>query len=272
MPTPVPDGSDTQPGHRRVLDSLQSDRARAVMLAVLTVAAAGAILLTAKPVLAPILFGLVVGIVVSPIADTLYRLGVPRVIVAAALLAISSGLLVLAFLAIEPLISSVAGRLPEIRSEIREWMATASDLLRGIENLSDEIERTVGAEAMASDEAPQLPTVMDAILLAPNFGASVLIFVGTLFFFVLTRADLYASAGPLRDALMRADDSVARYFGAVTVVNLGLGVCTALALSLVGLDNAVLWGLAAGVLNYVLYLGPLTIMFGLLVAGMVQFG
>ena len=115
-------------------------------------------------------------------------------------------------------------------------------------------------------------SLMDAIWLAPNLGATILIFVGTLFFFVLTRGDLYDAAGPLRRALYHADRAVARYFAAVTVVNLGLGTATAIVMSLIGLENAVLWGLAAWLLNYVLYLGPLAIMGGLLVAGMMQFG
>lgn len=247
------------------------------MLLVLTVFAAGAILIYAQEVLAPICFALVVGIVISPVAERLHDLGVPRVVIAGGLMALASGLLTITFLLIEPLLSTLAFRLPEIRAEIEVWVETLSGLMRGLQDLSQEIEATMGDGAGAgetdpgSDLGPDLPTVMDALWLVPNIGAKLLIFAGTLFFFVLTRTDLYDSAGALRDELYAADRAVARYFAAVTVVNIGLGAATAAVLTVIGLDYAVLWGLAAAVLNFILYLGPLAIMASLLVAGLVQF-
>lgn len=225
----------------------------------------------AREILVPVCFALVVGIVASPLADRLNGWGVPRVAVASALLILTSGCLALVFILLEPLLNSMSARLPEIRAEIEGWIQSASGLIRGIETLSNEIEQTIGATD-AGEEAPNLPTVMDALWLAPDLGASVLIFAGTLFFFMLTRADLYEAAGQFSDTLFKADRAVARYFVAVTFVNVGLGVATAVVLSLIGLNNALLWGLAAGILNYILYLGPLTILFSLIVAGMVQFG
>lgn len=254
------------------IDILTAPRARSVMLFILTLFAAGGIMIWARPVLAPMCFALVVGIVASPLADRLHDWGVPRIAVAAALLILTSGSLVLGFVLLEPLLSAMAARLPEIRAEIEGWVQSASGLIRGLETLSNEIEQTVGAASDSDDAAPELPTVMDALWLAPDLGASVLIFAGTLFFFMLTRADLYGAAGRFSETLFKADRAVARYFMAVSIVNVTLGVAVAVVMSLIGLNNAVLWGLAAGLLNFILYLGPLTILFGLLVTGMVQFG
>jgi predicted PurR-regulated permease PerM len=50
---------------------------------------------------------------------------------------------------------------------------------------------------------------------------------------------------------------VGRYFGTVALINLGLGCATALALWALGMPNAILWGVLAGVLNFVPYLGPI---------------
>ncbi|APX13620.1 AI-2E family transporter [Tateyamaria omphalii] len=240
------------------------------MLFILTIFAVGGIMMWARPVLAPMTFALVVGIVASPLADRLHDWGVPRIAVAAALLVLTSGALVLGFVLLEPLLNSMAARLPEIRAEIEGWVQSASGLVRGIETISNEIEQTVGASD-ADGAAPELPTVMDALWLAPDLGASVLIFAGTLFFFMLTRTDLYAAAGRFSGTLFQADRAVARYFLAVSIVNVALGVAVAVVMSVIGLNNAVLWGLAAGLLNFILYLGPLTILFGLLIVGMVQF-
>lgn len=174
------------------------------------------------------------------------------------------------FLALEPLFTSLVSKLPKIRAEVQNWAETVQGMLRGIEELSAELERTVGTGSDI-DLGESIPTVMDALLLAPNFGAQVLIFVGTLFFFSLARNEIYAAAGGFRDTLFTADRAVSRYFAAVRLVNTGLGVATALALTLVGVNNAILWGFAAGVLNFMLYLGPIMILFGLLIAGLMQF-
>ena len=91
------------------------------------------------------------------------------------------------------------------------------------------------------------------------------------FFFILTREDLYSAAGSMKKRLFQADAQVSRYFAAVTLVNIGVGVATAIAMMAIGIEYPLLWGLAAGVLNYILYLGPLIIIFGLLIAGLIQF-
>jgi predicted PurR-regulated permease PerM len=218
-------------------------------------------------------FGLVIGVVVSPLADRLARLGIPRVLVALAALATAClGLSVFA-LVLEPLIASLTAKLPKIRSEVQAWADLAREMMRGVQAISDEIERTVGSGRMETDVALDegMPTMMDALLLAPNFGGQVLIFVGTLFFFILTRAELYEAAGAARDRLFSADRAVSRYFAIVSLVNICLGLATALVLFALGVENAVLWGFVAGVLNFMLYLGPIIVLSGLLIAGLMQF-
>ena len=240
------------------------------MLLILTIIGVAFALSVAKGVLSPVLFALVVGIVISPLADRLNDMGIPRVVSATGLLIISSGMLVFLFLVFEPILSDLVRQMPRIRFEIQSWIDTFSGLLRGIENLSKEIEQTVGVESSAADEPTRIPSLMDALWLAPNLGAKIFIFVGTLFFFVLNRVEIYRAAGPVSASLFRADRAVARYFAAVTIVNVGLGVATGLAMTLAGLENPVLWGVAAAALNYILYLGPLMVMSGLLIAGLVQ--
>ncbi|SHJ00940.1 Predicted PurR-regulated permease PerM [Ruegeria lacuscaerulensis ITI-1157] len=241
------------------------------MVAILTGLALIAALYLARAIVAPITLALVLGVVVAPLADKLERAGCPRVVSASALLFVTSTVIVTAFLLLEPLISALVEQLPAIKRELRAWVAAMSEFIRGIETLGREIEETVGADGAAETESA-LPSVMDALWLAPNFGSKILILIGTLFFFVLTRPDLYAAAGPLQERLYQADRAVYRYFAAVTLVNVGLGAVTATALGLIGINDAVIWGLAAGLLNFVLYLGPLMILTGLLIAGLTQFG
>jgi predicted PurR-regulated permease PerM len=50
---------------------------------------------------------------------------------------------------------------------------------------------------------------------------------------------------------------VSVYLVVTTLINVGVGVATGVALALLGMPNAVLWGVVAGVLNFVPYVGGL---------------
>jgi predicted PurR-regulated permease PerM len=64
---------------------------------------------------------------------------------------------------------------------------------------------------------------------------------------------------------------VGRYFGIVALINLGLGVATALSMYALGMPNAILWGVLVGVFNFVPYLGPIAAFFILSLAALVTF-
>lgn len=252
-----------------MLTTVLTERATRVMLLILTVVVATAALKLGKPILSPTVFALVVGVVVSPLAERLSAVGVPRVAVSILLLVTATGLISLLVLLVEPLLDVLINQLPRLKYAAARWISIASDVLQGIETISEEIETSVGAKD--SGEGTDLPSVSDALWLAPNFGAQFFIFIGTLFFFVLTRNEIYAAAGALQNKLRRADRAVARYFAAVTLVNAGLGVITALVMLAIGVEYPMLWGLAACVLNYMLYLGPLLVIAGLAIASLLQF-
>ncbi|WP_323771469.1 AI-2E family transporter [Antarctobacter sp.] len=252
-----------------MLTTALSERAQRVMLLILTVIAVTIGLYLGKQVIAPVVFALVVGIVVSPLADRLNALGVPRVATAILLLLVTTSLIALLLLMVEPLLNMFIEQLPRLKAAAARWIDTLSGVLRGIETISKEIE---GANGGADGDAKSaLPSVRDALWLAPNFGAQFFIFIGTLFFFVLTRNEIYSTVGVLEPKLRKADRAVARYFAAVTLVNACLGAITALVMLAIGVEYAMLWGLAAAVLNYMLYLGPLMIICGLLISGLLQF-
>ena len=250
--------------------TLQSDKAARLFLLILTIIGVVAALQLGQTVLAPVTFALVLGVVVSPVADKLGDFGVPRLVIAVGLLILTSSLIGAALLLIGPLVEVLIDELPRIKAVAAAWLETASNVLRGIETISKEIEESVGGESTEETETA-IPSVTDALYLAPSFVSQVFIFVGTLFFFVLTRNDIYERAGSSAEHLHKADRAVSRYFGAVTLVNIGLGVVTGAVMMALGVEYAMLWGLAAAVMNYILYLGPMMIVIGLTIAGMIQF-
>jgi len=56
-------------------------------------------------------------------------------------------------------------------------------------------------------------------------------------------------------ALRDVRTNVARYLLAISAINLGLGLCTAAAFYLLGVENAPLWGVAAALLNFMPFIG-----------------
>lgn len=64
---------------------------------------------------------------------------------------------------------------------------------------------------------------------------------------------------------------VGRYYRTLALINLGLGVATAIATWLLGMPNPILWGAMAGVLNFIPYLGSATTLVVLTVVALVTF-
>lgn len=76
----------------------------------------------------------------------------------------------------------------------------------------------MGAEGI--EPLTAIPSIKDALWLAPNFVAQVFVFIGTLFFFILIHSDLY-SATRLGERRGAVDRTVAKYFAGVSLVNIG---------------------------------------------------
>ena len=72
--------------------------------------------------------------------------------------------------------------------------------------------------------------------------------------------------------LDKVRSELGHYVLAICVINTGLGLVTAGVLYLLGLEDALLWGMVCGLLNFAPYVGPLVSLGLLLVASLAQFG
>ncbi len=116
---------------------------------------------------------------------------------------------------------------------------------------------------------------------APTVLAQILIFLVSLYFFIATReeiktfiVDLFA-ANRTRQAVAHIFDEVeqfiSRYLLSITFINIGLGLVMSLALWAAGIPAPFLWGMLAGVMNYITYIGPAIMMASLFGVGLVSF-
>lgn len=248
----------------------------------LGVFAALSMLYVAQDIAAPVTLGIVTGIIVSPIMDLVRRIGIPAGFGAMIILIVTiAGLSALAFV-VEPLIWRVAEEIPRIRYELRTLLAEFQGLIQGIDAANEEMKQALGGDGDvdAEKESP-LPSVSDALFLAPVILAQMLIFAGTFYFFLVTRLDVFSElarriggnhdAARIQQRFRTAEYLVSRYFAAISVVNAGLGLALAGYLSIIGLPLPLVWGAAAFLLNYVLYVGPAVVAFSLLLSGLINF-
>jgi predicted PurR-regulated permease PerM len=77
--------------------------------------------------------------------------------------------------------------------------------------------------------------------------------------------------GEVSDAVGEMQQQMSRYLAVSTGINVGVGVLTWGAMSLIGMPNPALWGVLAGVLNFIPYLGAVIAIVVILLAGIVSF-
>ncbi|MCA8884503.1 MAG: AI-2E family transporter [Rhodobacteraceae bacterium] len=246
----------------------------------LAVLIALATLKVTKQISAPILLALTTGVILSPVVERAARSRIPPAAVALTVTFGACCTVVLCALLIAPAVEEAIHELPMVVTRFQTSLDGLLAIGRNIEEVSKEVSEAVSA-GPGDGGGADLPSTLDAILFAPQIAAQGLIFLGTLFFFILTRRQIYhwlgtvlpASTGhtPTEEILLFADRSVSRYFVTITLINALLGIAVGLCVYGFGLPSPTTWGVAAFLLNYLLYLGPALFAGALLVAGHMQF-
>lgn len=236
----------------------------------------------AEDVFAPVMLGLVIGVVLSPVSHAMERRGAPGWVSALLVMAISLIVLSGIVLFLGPVLSRLVNAAPQIWLELRDSIRSLQDMLGVITDASEEVARAISPDGTSADtdDGARVPSITDAIFAAPAFAAQLLIVLGTLFFFVMSQDEIYdwiaeriegePDAG-MGARLKAADGMVSRYFLAITVINCFFGGFVALAMALIDMPQPVLWGVIATLLNFILYLGPALVTVMLLVAGVVVY-
>lgn len=258
-----------------------SQIALVVLAAIAIVAALDAI----SDIAAPMALALVMGVVLSPLSRVLARAGLAPAAGAAVSLMLALVFLGGVGLLLQPLAAQLVEQAPKVWSDVQEVLQALRSLAAGLAEATREVSSAAAPPATAAPATDQsmveMPSVTDALMIAPAVAAQILTFIGTLFFFLLTRNDIYewaarrlakpAQRGQVAARLRDAEVTVSRYFVTITAINTVLGLATAAVLQAIGLPGAFLWGVVAFLLNYVVYLGPAMLIVALLFAGVASF-
>jgi predicted PurR-regulated permease PerM len=265
-PEPAPTGSPPNAGKLASLLGEGAD-ARHVALVGLFLLAVFYTLHLAQGFFLPVVLAILLDFLLSPVVRTLRKIGLPEPLGAAIVML---GLLAVLVIGVYRL----AGPASEYIARAPESIEAARDKLRGmrgsVEQMTDAAEQV--ERAAAGDEAnerqveikgPSLTSQLFGGTTALLGAATVVVF---LTYFLLAAGDLFLQklVGVLpqfkdkRVAVTIARETEAQislYLFTTTLINVGVGVVTGIAMYLVGLPNAVLWGVVAAVLNFVPYVG-----------------
>ncbi len=191
--------------------------------------------------------------------------------------------------------------LPDAARQLRDGLhrrprGSGGTTLSSVQKAAAELQRA--AEEAAAPGAPARG-VAQVVIEKPRFDLREHLWTGTvgvgtvigqtvivtcLTFFLLTAGDTYRRklvkiAGPglaekrlTVQALDEIHAQMQRYLLVQLLASLGTGLATGVAFALLGLKHAVVWGIAAGVLNLVPYVGPIAITAAATLVAFLQFG
>ena len=232
----------------------------------------------------PVTAALVVAIALVPLLEWFERRGVPS--------KLSSALCVIVFLALALFaigsivipatdwVAQIPSRIPKVRDALEPVL----DLYKSLDKF---IDRTTSQIAINQEQTRavrlETPNSMSSLLLssAPHLLIQLFFALLVIFFFLAgwttMRKKTSVSRGSFEGALTTARviqqvvDATSTYLGTITLINVGLGALTAVALWWLGMPSAVMWGGIVAVANYIPYLGPIVAALLLFLGGLMTY-
>lgn len=230
-----------------------------------------------KFVLQPVALAVVVGLMLGPVAIRLERAGAPTWLSASLVVLIFMAVVAGLVLALFRPLSFWAGELPRIWEQLQLQLSDLRNLIEALRGVQEQLREVTGGEGLKVS-VEDGTAVESVATFAPALLAQVLLFLASLFFFVATRHDIRVSVLKLcferrlrwRTAHIFRDveTMVSTYLLSICAINVGLGVAVAGALWIAGVPSAALWGALAGLLNFVIYIGPTVMAAILFVVGL----
>lgn len=236
----------------------------------------------ARPVILPVVLAWVIATVVLPLVTRMHQRGMPRAVAAMLVTAFLALLIASLLLLLSTPIAYWIGRASEVGALVKAKLQSINQPLALLQEIQKSLSVIGTGDQPALRVEQQTATVLETIFstLTPAVSQA-LLFVGALVFYLVYQKHIRSTVVQLlkdRDArlgmlrkLTEIDESMSVYFGTFTIVNVCLAVVTMTLTWLVGLPNPLLWGVLAGVLNYVPYIGPGIVTGTLAVVGLMTF-
>jgi predicted PurR-regulated permease PerM len=242
---------------------------RHVSLAIIALLALLYTLHFAQAFFLPIVLAILLNLLLSPVVRFLRAsTRIPEPLGAGIVIVVFLGILGLGAYRLTPAASAWVARAPESLATIQRRI---QPLRRPVEQVTKAAEQVEEA-ADLDKETPQVeikgPSLTQQVFGGTTALLSAAMVVVFLTYFLLASGELFLQKlvgvlPQLKDKktavriVRETEAQVSRYLVVVTLINAGVGLVTGVALALIGMPNPVLWGVVAGVLNFVPYIGGL---------------
>jgi len=291
LPKTKTDASTTEALESSLFDGLD---ARTTALLVIALGVSIFLLRYMSELLAPVAFGLLLFYALDPAVDALERVKVPRWAAAACVLGATLAAVLGGAYALQGQALTVINQLPSGARRVAELMERKPQAPGPLEKMEQ-----AAAELAKTDAAKAAPGVVRVQVEEPHLTAAGLLWSGSmsavaalnqflmilfLTYFVLLSDKLFRRkfvelAGPTltkKKITLEIIDDISSQIGRFLLVqiftSIVVGVTTWAALAALGLRQAALWGLLAGVFNSIPYYGPILVSGGLAIVAFLQFG
>ena len=252
----------------------------------------------AAEIVIPLLMGLLFSYALTPLVDRLVRVGIPRALGAAAVMIALVGGLAWTTWSLSDQANSLITSLPDAAQKLRDTLHPK--LSNPNPSTIDQVQKAAATLAQAADSnAKATPGVAKVQIVKASFNIQDYLFTGTMraaqaaaqvvvvafiTYFLLAAGDTFRRklariAGPnfakrkiTVQALDEITEQIQRYLLVQLLTSVVVGVASALAFWALGFNNAAVWGVLAGVLNLVPYVGTMVICGASAVVALLQFG
>lgn len=236
----------------------------------------------AREVVLPIVLAFILKLLLQPAMRLLARLHVPRVLASLAMIVLMFALLAGLGELLSAPVASWAARLPQGLPRLEQRVRIISAPLSELDRLLIHAKGVVGAAPAKGAAAASPGPDLEGMLLS-GFHTFTAEFLTTflILFFLLNSGDTFLrrlvevmprfrDKRQVIDISQQVESDISSYLVTITAMNAVVGIATGLAMWALGLENAVLWGCIAFLLNYVPILGPLSGLVVFLAAGMLS--
>ncbi|HZD54064.1 MAG TPA: AI-2E family transporter [Woeseiaceae bacterium] len=220
-------------------------------------------------ILQPVALAIFLTLILSPLVVALKRLRVPGPVGAALVVAgLTVGFAYGVYLLFDPA-SEWIRQAPHTLNRVERKLRGVKHSVQNVSKAAQSVEEIASVEAKKprrAPPAPPRPSLVNRIFTgAQSMLVSALVTV-VLLYFLLASGDMFlrkcVRVAPGLDQkkrvvrvarAMRSD--MGRYLTTITCINLGLGAITGAAMYLLGMPNALLWGVMVALLNFLPYIG-----------------
>ncbi|MBC2664329.1 AI-2E family transporter [Novosphingobium flavum] len=239
------------------------------------------VLSSAAVVFLPLFTAAILSIVLSPLADQLMKFGLPNLLSSALALLLFIALVVMAISLILIPALALADDIPAMVGRAAQQLTRLRSNLDWINQLSTALARLSG-RAPIREVVVASPSVVEQVAVAtPSVVLETLLTLLMSFFMIESRLRLrqhllfdrtsFGSSLKAARLVREIQDRVGSYILTVALINAVVGAITAFGAWALGWNAPIMWGGIAALLNFVPYVGPLTMIGALTLVGIATY-